>query len=309
MCNDIYPSSKASVFCQVNPSQPLTMTDALVFSVILPFLEDHIVGLTHDISFSNWPLSFNSIHFWIFHTYALRARLSSTQNNTLFVWMHHFTEQSTYRGMLESLPKVNKLWKRLLFIPICRFLCDCMFSISLGRYPESWLLETTAIAILEFSKNILNYLLKWMHHLHNLEALGVIIVDFVILSGVQRYRIVLRCLLLVTNYLNFYHLLIFHFYVSVSYLLRTWIHSSVKVLRSIDFKCFLYISNTVCVMFLQNSVNFFKNPTFQFCLLWTIHLSLYLKSSQNTTMPCSMRFSFTFYVLLYDPSWLNFVNM
>lgn len=52
------------------PIQPLAITDLFIVSIVLPFLESHIVGIIPYISFSDWLFSLSNMHLRFVHVFS-----------------------------------------------------------------------------------------------------------------------------------------------------------------------------------------------------------------------------------------------
>ena len=57
-------NSLCSTCSSLPPPEPLATTDLFILTIVLPFLELHIVGIKHSIASSGWLLTLSNIHNW-----------------------------------------------------------------------------------------------------------------------------------------------------------------------------------------------------------------------------------------------------
>ena len=68
----------------------LATTNLFTVSIVLPFPECHIVGITQYVAFSGWLLSLGNIHLSLFHVFSwLDSSFLITMEEYSILWMYH----------------------------------------------------------------------------------------------------------------------------------------------------------------------------------------------------------------------------
>ena len=106
-------------------------------SMILPFLECHILRIMQYVAFSDWLLSLCNMYLGFFHIFhGLIAHFFLAVNN---IPLYGYTTVYVFIHLLKDILVASKfwqLWVKLLETSVCRLLCGHKFSTPLVNAKE-----------------------------------------------------------------------------------------------------------------------------------------------------------------------------